>query len=242
MPKINFSFLSISKTLFIFFFTLTVITGCSRPTPMPYVTPPPVYTLTPVPVSSPDLIPQNSVVRLPDWSIIILKPNTKIEILEQPGIPSESMNITVRLLQGEIMAIPNLGGENWFMVQNPQGRTARIQGCAMVVKNDDTSDTFEMLCIGGRCEFGVSPEELHFATMGYSWTLMGGVIQDPASIDYNKLHNEYNGDLPACVSDAESQPLPQIVTETPTPTLDFPATATAACSTFQQLFPSTPCP
>jgi hypothetical protein len=227
----------------IFLFILAI--GCTtKPTETPITVPLTGLTeLTATPLPTPEAIIPNTIITLPDGSQIILKPDTRIEILQQPGIPLESKEIVVKLLQGEIMVVPNLADGAWFSVQNPKGYTTRTQGCAMLVSLDDSANTFELQCIGGKCEIGLTPGSLIGATAGLTWTYLSDILMEPVAIDFAKIHTDFDPNLPACFSIAESQPIiPESGGEAGTPEPDIAATATAACSVFQQQFPSTPCP
>lgn len=207
-------------------------------TQTPFVSP----SQTPVPVIS------HSLITLPDGSKIIMLPDAKVQILTQPGVPPESEEITLMLLQGEIMVVPNLVADKWFTVQKPNGYSARLQGCAMTVNFSDQQNTLYVTCIAGKCE--VSPDFTNYRSLtnDLSWSYQGAFPFDPVAIDFEKLFTDYSEDIPACAAAEQNQPTPQgtVGTATPEPTgtitPDLAATATEACSIFHKQFPATPCP
>lgn len=241
--------LPVSMIFFILIICLSIISvvGCDLlyttdtalpPTQTPFTAP----SQTPVPV-----IP-HSLITLPDGSKIILLPNAKVQILTQPGIPAESEEIAIMLLQGEIMVVPNLAAGQWFTVQKPNGYSARVQGCAMTVNFNDQQNTLYVTCIAGKCE--VSPDFTNYRSLtnDLSWSYQGAFPFDPVAIDFEKLFADYNEDIPACVAAEQNQPTPQgtvgtaTAESTATATPNLAATATEACSIFHKQFPATPCP
>lgn len=215
-------------------------------------------TSTPKPMDPPATIIPNTLITLPDGSKMILKPGAKIEVLSQPGIPANSTMIVVKLIQGEIMALPNLENKVLFSVQSFDGFGAQIQGCAMTVNVNTISDSFEMKCIGGTCEIGANSANMVAVEANKVWKLFSGILVDPVPVDFKQLALDYPDGLPACVSES-ALVIPQTggsaPTTTPTlmatksPTVVIPKTggnslsltATAACEAFHQQFPSTPC-
>lgn len=228
---------------------LLTVVGCG----MLYTTDtslPPTQTVpfVPTPTELP-IIPHSSIT-LPDGSKVLLMPDARVQVVSQPGIPPESQEISVMLLKGSIMVVSNLASEKWLMVQKPNGYTARMQGCAMVVDFDDALNTMHLTCIGARCQ--VSPDFTSYRSLtnDLSWSYQGGFPFDPAAIDYEKLYLNFSDEIPACVAAEQNKPTPEgglstatpEPTYTPTPTIDIAATATQACSVFHQQFPATPCP
>ena len=201
----------------------------------------PSLTFTPSPTPEP-VIP-NSAITLPDGSQIVLRPKTRIEILQQPGFPAESVEIIVKILQGEIMVVPNPGDSFWFNVQNSSGITARILGCAMVVDVDEQNNSFGIKCIDSNCTVTLPPDNLFSLTSNFAWVIQdGSILDNPEVIDFTTLSKDYAEDMPVCVANAMTLPIPQTGGQASTPTPDLAATATSACADFQQQFPSTPCP
>jgi hypothetical protein len=212
-------------------------------TPPPTVPPLPVPLAdTPVPPSIPVTGPQNSVMTLSDGSKIILKPDTDVKIMTLPGIPAGSTEVMLQINHGEIMVVPNPDNKNWFTVLSSKLNVARIQGCAMVVNFDEMSGDYGMKCIGGNCEAGVKIDNVFQVPANMELLFQGGIYQDPASLDFAKLTEEYGDALPVCAADAQIQSIPVTGGETPTVAPDFGATATSACSDFHRKFPATPCP
>ncbi|MCD4679779.1 MAG: FecR domain-containing protein [Bacteroidales bacterium] len=250
----------------VLFFILIVTTSCGanpfqtplrvsmddreiHPTLTEEIDTPPAPSLTIVPSLTIEPTIPNSAIILPDGSQIILKPETRIEILQQPGIPLESVEITVKILKGEIMVVPNIEENAWFNVQNSSDITAQVQGCAMVVNVDDQSDSFGIKCIDSNCNVALTSENLVSLTSNFAWIIQDGLILDnPEVIDFTTLSKDYAEDMPVCVANAISLPIPQTsgqastFTPTPTRTPDLAATATSACADFQEQFPATPCP
>jgi len=251
-----------TKTLFVLFcaaLLLLLAAGCkpkAEETPLPI---PETGQSEPEEEVQPPADPSadNTMIVLPDGTKIILRPQTLIEILEQPGLPEDAKEIVILIEEGEFMVLPNLEEGQWLTVQSPAGHIDRVQGCAMVVHFDGML-TYEMKCIGGICEFGPSQEDLVDAYANFTWRYQTGELLDPEAIDFEALLERYGEELPECVVDAESLPIPQTggEEETPTPSLeptasgtpepsvtpDLDATATESCRLFEQEFPSTPCP
>jgi hypothetical protein len=259
--KISFGKILVSVLVSIFI--LIAATGCqssaaTTAVPLPVTGGQTEPTSTPKPMDQPATIIPNTLITLPDGSKIILRPGAKIEVLSQPGIPATSTSIVVKLIQGEIMALPNLDSKVLFSVQSSDGYGAQIQGCAMTVNIDTKSDSFEMKCIGGTCEIGANSANMVAAGANKVWKLISGILADPLAVDFKQLVLDYPDGLPACVAESELV-IPQTggsaPTTTPTlmatksPTVVIPKTggnslsltATAACETFHQQFPSTPC-
>jgi hypothetical protein len=207
---------------------------------------PTTATATLAPTPEPAL--PNSVITLPDGSMIILSPDAQIEVLQQPGLPARSEEITVMLLQGKIMAVPDFETGPEFTVQTTAGYTAQTNGCAMVVSFEEPF-TFELQCIGGDCQIGESPDSLDSVSSNHIWEYQVNTLTDKGPIEKEMLQTDYGDNLPACVISGETRPTATAtVTITPTPTRtltptpDLGATATAACETFHEEFPATPCP
>ncbi len=232
---------------------LMLLAGCAKETPAPTATqrPPiqtatsttaPSATATEVPTATPTPVIPNDVVTLPDGSKIILRPGARIEILKQPGIPPQSQEIIIQLLEGEIMAVSALKGTNWLTIQNPKGESARFQGCAVVVGVDKTLDSFELKCLASKCEIGSDDQNFIPAAALFSSIFQKGKLLDPAKFDVVKLAADYDVDYPACAKDVIPTATPTATKAPPTATPNKAATATAACEAFHQQFPATPCP
>lgn len=258
------SFGKILVSVLVIAFLLIAATGCqssaaTTAVPLPVTGGESDPTSTPKPIDSVAPIIPNTLIMLPDGSKIILKPGAKIEILSQPGIPASSTSIVVNLMQGEILALPNLESKVMFSVQSSDGYGAQIQGCGMTVKIDTKSDLFEMQCIGGSCEIGANSANMVEAGVNKVWKLIAGILAEPVAVDFKQLALDYPEGLPACVADSEllipetggSAPTatstPVAVTKTPTVIIpqtggnSLSLTATAACAQWLQQFPSTPC-
>lgn len=213
-------------------------------TPLATITPLPTTTDTPVPPTV-TLIPEvhNSIFTLQDGSKVILKPDARVKILTQPGNPAGSLEVTLQIDHGEVMVIPNPDSGNWFTVLSSKLYVARSQGCAMVVNFDEMADAFEMKCIGGTCEAGSDLDHITQVPGNKAWLFQRGNYLKLNDIDYVQLAKDYSDFIPVCVADAQQEPpIPVTGGETPSPEVDFAATATAACSAFHSKFPATPCP
>jgi hypothetical protein len=225
------------------------VSGCKPPAIATQAEPAPtqpVETDTPVPTAVEETVePLHSVVVLPDGSKVILKPDAVISIISQPGLPGNNGEVLVLVERGEILVVPNRDGNNWFTALSPNGEMARVQGCSMLVQYDQTVDSYEMMCIGGNCEAVSRGNGREFlVASGKSHLFQAGNAMDQTDIDLEWLLNDYGEFLPECgIAMINGIPVTG-ATATPTlvPTVDLDATATAACSSFQQEFPATPCP
>lgn len=239
-----------SQTLILFLSLILIfsmgISGCKPAptwTPLATITPLPTSTFTMVPPSmtpTPEVI--NSAITLPDGSMIIVKPQTDVKVLSQPGVPAGATEVQLQINRGEIMVIPNPDSGNWLTVISSKYYVARSQGCAMVVKFDDLADAFEMKCIGGTCEAGSDIDHLSPVPTNMVWAFQRGNYLKLADIDFSQISEEFADHLPICLAAAMNEGIPVTGGETPTPEVDLGATATAACADFHSRFPATPCP
>lgn len=231
---------------------LMLLVGCGKETPAPTATEPPTQaatfttaptaTVTEVQTPTPTPVIPNDVVTLPDGSRIILRPGARIEILKQPGIPAQSQEIVIQLLEGEIMAVSALKGSNWLTIQDPAGISARFQGCAAVFNVDETLGSFELKCLADKCEIGLDTKNYSPAAILYSSILQKGELLDPTKFDIVKLAADYAEDYPECAKQVVPTATPTATKAPPTATPNKAGTATKACEAFHQQFPATPCP
>jgi hypothetical protein len=239
--------------IFIAFILLTfILAGCTAPaTPEPVIVPvtgnqpPTAIPPTPLPVIAPVESESNSIMVLPDGSKIVIRPKTQVEVISFPNEKSPEVEITLKLVQGDILVLPNPDSGNWFSVQNTEGNMARVVGCGMTVSVDRVSKDFGMKCIGGNCELGLDANNMFPVNVNEAWTIQKGALGGPTPMDMAQLDKLYDGQLPS--SCPASIPIPVTggeITPTlpPTPKADIGATATAACKDFKSKFPRTPCP
>lgn len=226
--------------------SLFTLTGCGKPTwtPPPTSTPMPTATDTPTPVPTTVVISENSTVNLPDGSIVILEPGAEVEISELPGLPQESSAVKLLINDGEILIAPAKSNTEWMTVVSSKGYLARVKGCAMIINFNAVKDSFEVQCIGGECEIGKDADHLISAANNKTWLYQGGIYFEPVGVDFSKIYGIYGKIIPACVKAAELMPVTGSTPEslTPSATADTAATGTAACESFNKLFPATPCP
>jgi hypothetical protein len=231
-----------------------LLVGCAKETPEPTTTESPIQvatsttaptasaTATEVPTPTPTPVIPNDVVTLPDGSRIILRPGASIEVLKQPGIPSQSQEILIQLLKGEIMAVSALEGNHWLTIQNPAGVSARFQGCAAVISLDESLGSLELKCLANKCEIGPDAKNYSPAAILFSSIIQKGKLLDPTKFDIVKLAADYEEDYPECARQVVPTTTPTATKAPPTATPNNAATATAACAAFHQQFPATPCP
>jgi hypothetical protein len=241
------------QTIFIAFILLSIIlVGCAAPaTPEPVIVPvtgnqqPTAVPATPLPVIAPAESESNSVLSLPDGSKIVIRPKTQVEVISFPNEKSPDVDIILKLVQGDLLVLPNPDSGKWFSVQNAEGNMARVVGCGMVVSVDPVSKDFGMKCIGGNCELGLDSKNMFPVNVNESWVIQQGALHGPTPVDMAQLDKLYDGQLPAACP--ANIPIPVTggeVTPTlpPTQQVDIGATATAACKDFKSKFPRTPCP
>jgi len=229
-------------------FAFLLLAGCSNKatwTPPPTSTPQPTATDTPTPSPTADTIAENSVVSLPDGSLIILKSGADVKISELPDLPVDSTGVNVLIKKGEILVVPASVSPDWLSVISSKGYVARVKGCAMIVTFNEVKDSFGLSCIGGECEIGKDINHMISAANNKDWLYQGGIYFEPTAINYEKIYKSYGKVIPACVRAAEGnvvQATNPPKTQTPLGIIGADATATAACATFHNIFPATPCP
>lgn len=231
---------------------LTLLTGCSG---KPTWTPPPTSTRAPTATETPTLaateavLSENSVVTLPEGSIIIIKPGADVDIAKLPltGLPEtqKSDGVSILISKGEILVIPNPDSIDWLSVISTTGYVARVKGCGMIVNFNEVKDSFELQCIGAECEIGKDIDHMLSAANNKDWLYQGGIYFEPVDINFENIYTTYGRIIPDCVRTAEKNlvaPTNPAQSRTPSVTPDIAATGTAACVTFHNLFPATPCP
>lgn len=229
-------------------FAFLLLTGCGNKatwTPPPTSTPRPTATDTPTPSPTADVVSENSVVTLPDGSLVILKSGADVKVSGLPNLPVDSTGVNILIKKGEILVVPVSTSPDWLSVISSKGYVARVKGCAMIVTFNEVKDSFGLNCIGGECEIGKDMDHMISAANNKEWLYQGGIYFEPIAIDYEKIYKSYGKVIPACVRAAEGNVVqatnsPQ--TLTPLGIVGADATATAACATFHNIFPATPCP
>ena len=243
--KQNFKSHSIVVIAAVFILVILLLMSCSpAATPVPQAIPvtgaqPEVVVPTIAPTEAPKPVTKNPVLVLPDGSKIILWPDTKAEVVKYPLTEKES-DIEINLSQGELLVIPDLESGNQFTVKSPEGAIARLNGCAMIVTMDVVDQAFGLVCVGGNCSMGKSEADLFTVQNDESWLYKNKQFVGPATINLVDLQKAYNDYLPVCplsIPVTGGQ-----ITETPRPTPNIAASATASCSDFKRKFPGTPCP
>ncbi len=240
----TYKVMSVLVVIVVFLF----LTGCGNKatwTPPPTSTPQPTATDTPTPSPTADIISENSVITLPDGSLVILKSGAEVMISSLPNLPVDSTEVNLLIKKGEILVVPATTSPDWLRVVSTKGYVARVKGCAMIVTFNEVKDSFGLSCIGGECEIGKDKDHMISAANNKEWLYQGGIYFEPTSIDYDMIYKSYGRVIPACVRAAESNVVqatnpPQTLTPLAISAADV--TATAACETFHDIFPATPCP
>jgi hypothetical protein len=172
-----------------------------------------------------------------DGTKLEMAPLTQLQVLAAPLSATELSETIFSLSEGQIIVQPPDGDKNVFTIQTANGLTASLQGCAMAVSYSSQDNSFEVYCIGGTCTFGSGTKTTVDA--GKYFVYKDSVTSVLGDIDAAAFKEKFNINLPVCA------PVPVTggeVNETPTPVDSAAATATAACISFNQKFPSTPCP
>lgn len=185
-----------------------------------------------------------AVIHLPGGSQVIMLGDSDIEAPQWDGTEERGV-----MNGGEILVISQLPSGTWFTFANSLGYIARVTadpnvpGAIMRLVYNLSTGNFTLDCIKGICDLGPNLQRLTTLLFGNrAWLDLGGNIQGPQAFDLNPITRVYgtyiqSGSL-APTSNASAFP----VTETPTSTPDFAATATESCIQFSSQFPSTPCP
>ncbi len=201
------------------------------------------------PVADIDPATANAFVVLPDGSRVEMLSGTEFIVLEEQV--GESPKNNMNLAKGEIVLMLQADRENWFTVETASGFTARLKGCSMAVTNKPAEGIFEVACINGTCELipgtGSSTTLRSGEKLAYVWGKQGevGLVEDAV------LAEKYSSTYQQCAAPvipvtggaaATATPTGLIPVTGGTATDDLAATATAACSVFEENFPGTPCP
>jgi hypothetical protein len=171
-------------------------------------------------------------------------PLTSLQVIEEP-VTSDSGETVLGLSDGKVVIVPTGANQAAFTVRNPKGVSASLTGCAMAVAYDQSDDTFEMYCVGGKCQ--VKTDNPVNVDPGKYLVIHGTDIKAPAAFDAAAFKEKFNVDMPVCKGipltggeSATKTPVPTV--NTPVPTVNRAGTATAACAAFERKFPATPCP
>ncbi len=218
--------------------------------PIPQTGPEPTAVQEPLKVVDP--VDANAFVTLPDGSRIETLGGTEFYVLEEQV--GESTEYSLNLVKGKMVLMLQADRENWFMIESPTGYTARLQGCSMAVTNKPNEGLFEVACLNGTCELtpktGSSITLRSGEKLAFVWGSQGAV--EP--VDNAVLAEKFNSNYQQCaapVIPVTGQESAATASTTPTgvipvtggeATPDLAATATEACSVFQENFPGTPCP
>jgi len=223
--------------------TALVITGCAALTGQTPVSPPtePAQTEplpTPLPTECKPIRFANSeglsLLTFPDGSQMFLGNNTEIDFIPAgycPGITEHR----AYLLRGEIAIRSLLPDDSWFTVFSPEGFKVTLEKTGLVNYNLENK-LLTLNCSNGNCTIGTE-QQPYLITCGQMVEFdQNAVPNGPFGINVSVLAPYGDWLLPKCDF------IPEEPTSTPTPTPDVGATATAACSAWNNEFPSTPCP
>jgi hypothetical protein len=175
-----------------------------------------------------------SLITFPDGSQVFLGANTEVDFIPGgycPGINEHH----AYLLRGEIAVRSLLQDDSLFSVFSPEGFKVTLDDTGLVVY-DQENKLLTLNCSNGNCTIGTEKQS-YLVTCGQMVEFdQNAVPNGPFGINVSMLAPYGDWLLPKCDS------IPEVPTSTPTPTPDVGATATAACSAWNNEFPSTPCP
>jgi hypothetical protein len=221
---------------------IAVITGCSALTGRTPIPPTEQVTTeappTPVPTECKAIRFANSeglsLITFPDGSQVFLGANTEVDFIPGgycPGI----MEHRAYLQRGEIAVRSLLPETSLFTVFSPEGFKVTLDDTGLV-KYDLDKKILTLNCSNGNCTIGTE-QQPYLLTCGQMVEFdQNAVPNGPFGINISVLEPYGDWLLPKCDF------IPEVPTSTPTPTPDVGATATAACSAWNNQFPSTPCP
>lgn len=171
-----------------------------------------------------------SLITFPDGSQVFLGNNTEIDFIPVgycPGIKEHR----VTLLRGEIAIRSLLPDDALFMVFSPEGYKVTLDDTGLVSYNPENS-LLSVNCSNGNCTIGTEQQPYVLSCGMLAEFDRNAVLNGPFAIDNAVLAPYGEWLLPTCY----------IPTPESTPTPDFGATATAACSAWNNEFLLTPCP
>lgn len=238
-PRSSFSLLKLPAVMGILVFV--VFTGC-QPTQIP--TPPAAPSEaanTPLPVRCDPITISNdtglAILTMSDFSQIYLGPNTEILFTPTGYCPGLDEHF-ILLKKGQVAISSKLPEGKSIQIASPDGYFSKLGGTGLVTYVPD-EHIFALACSSEPCSLGVSEYSLISLFCGQSATLdAAGVFVGPSGINLAELAPYGGWLMPQCGIFATPAGTPEIQTATP----DTAATATAACGSFQDQFPLTPCP
>lgn len=223
--------------------SIAVFTGCSILTGRTPIPPPTEQVQTEPP---PTAIPTDckpirmanseglSLVTFPDGSQVFLGANTEVDFIPGGYCPGISEH-RAYLLRGEIAVRSLLPDTSLFTIFSPEGFKVTFDDTGLVNYNVDKK-LLTLNCTNGNCTIGTL-EQPYLLTCGQMVEFDENAVPNgPFGINVSILAPYGDWLLPKCDF------IPNEPTSTPTPTVDVGATATAACSAWNNQFPSTPCP
>ncbi|MCG7852278.1 MAG: hypothetical protein MIO92_07130 [Methanosarcinaceae archaeon] len=220
-----------------------VITGCDAltgRTPLPpptelgqTETPP-----TPLPTECKPIRFANSsgmsLLTFPDGSQMFLGNNTEIDFIPADYCPGFTEH-RAYLLHGEIAVRSLLPDDSLFTVFSPEGFKVTLDDTGLVSYNLENK-LLTLNCSNGKCTIGTEQQPYLLICGQMVEFDQNAVLNGPFGINVSVLAPYGDWLLPNCNF------IPDEPTSTPTPTSDVGATATAACSAWNNEFPMTPCP
>jgi hypothetical protein len=175
-----------------------------------------------------------ALITFPDGSQVFLGSNTEMDFIPAgycPGITEHQ----VFLLSGEIAARSLLPEDSLFTVFSPEGFKVTLDDTGLVTYSHENK-LLTLNCSNGTCTIGTE-QQPYLLTCGQMIEFdQNAVLNGPFGINVSVLAPYGDWLLPKC----DFIPLDPTSTSTPTP--DIGATATAACSAWNNEFLLTPCP
>lgn len=167
---------------------------------------------------------------LADNSQIELGENTEI-IFTPAGYCPGLAEHHILIKQGQVAISSQLQQGKMMQINSPAGYLAQVNRTGLITYNP-ADGSFRIDCTSSPCSMGVSASSMIALNCGESGKLdAAGVYSGPTAINLEELLKFGEWLLPQCP-----------ITPAPSSTPDFGATATAACASFEDQFPLTPCP
>ena len=186
------------------------------------------------------VLPGNVKLLLHDGTQLEMLPLTELQVIAEAPSPDDLTGTLFSLVDGQVVIVPNNENTGLFTVFIPGNRNASLQGCAMAASYSSIDDSFAVYCVGGLCKFNATTTII--VNPGTYVIYKDDMVKEQGSFDEVAFEEVFNTKMPVCLTGLVPVTGGEAETETPEPTADTAATATAACSIFQQQFPSTPCP
>ena len=178
----------------------------------------------------------SSVIKFPDGSEITLYTGAQIDIITILDLAPDVSAHAITLQKGHIIVSSQLPDGIWFSVLNPLSYVVVVTGSIMELEFDPESGFYLLDCIEGTCKMGTDNEHLFDVLEGQQ------ACMDEAGNFFGPFDDIAFEDLSDLCQNSISIEPPTSVAETSTATPDIRASATAACSDFEDDFPGTPCP